>query len=102
MEMNTEEWETWFNCTCLGRFMTFKGLCSGSQCTHFGKTVFMMQKSLYTAQSLPLADKAGVANSSLPNLAVGIHGSLGCHVGCSNCGVVVLSQSGYIVQATSY
>ena len=48
--------------------------------------------SLYTAQSLPLADKAGVANSSLPNLAVGIHGSLGCHVGCSNCGVVVLSH----------
>ena len=44
MEMNTEEWETWFNCTRLGRFMTFKGLYSSSQCTHFGKTVFMMQK----------------------------------------------------------
>lgn len=39
-----------------------------------------------------LADKAGVANSSLLNLAVGIHGTLGCHVGCSNCGVVVLSH----------
>ena len=39
--------------------------------------------SLYTAQSLPLADKAEVANSSLPNLPVDIHGSLGCHVGCS-------------------